>query len=528
YFSRATQLHAAGRLPEAEQAYRQILAAAPTHADSRHMLGVLALQAGHPEGALAEIDQAISLRPAAAMFHVNRANALLATNRPDDAIAASRQALHYKRNAAEAMQTLGRALSDLGRADEAVTAYQGGLQMNPLLRDLHNDLGLALHDASRPEEAAGAFAEALRRTPGDPLTMGNLAGALKDIGRLTDAEQTYRDILRADPDNATAHFNLGVLLLLAGRFAEGWREWEWRFRADPAITRSFPPPAWQGEPLAGRTLLIYGEQGLGDMIQFSRFLPLVADLAGHGGKVVLEIHRPLARLLAQLPGPASVTPIGEPLPRFDLHCPLMSLPRLLGIDREADIPATVPYLRADSALVAPWQEKLLPFKGLRVGLVWSGGPDRVRLDRRRSIPVELLAGLAAVPGITLVSLQKGAAASHWPGTALDGAMHDWTDMLGDFADTAALVECLDLVISVDTAVVHLAGALGKPVWLLNRADTCWRWMLGRDDSPWYPTLRQFRQERAGAWEPVIARMTEALASFASTVPPDRRTEPRAG
>ena len=196
FFNRATQLHGAGRLPEAEQAIPPgILAASPAHADSRHMLGVLALQAGHAQGALAEIDQAIALRPAAAMFHVNRANALLALNRPDDAIAASRQALHHKRNAAEAMQTLGRALSDLGRAEEAVAAYRDGLRVNPGLRDLHSDLGLALHDASRPDEAADAFAEALRRAPGDTLSMGNLAGALKDLGRLAEAERIYRDIL---------------------------------------------------------------------------------------------------------------------------------------------------------------------------------------------------------------------------------------------------------------------------------------------------------------------------------------------
>ena len=166
--------------------------------------------------------------------------------------------------------------------------------------------------------------------------------------------------------------------------------------------------------------------------------------------------------------------------------------------------------------------------GLRVGLVWSGGPDRVRLDRRRSIPPDLLAGLAAVPGIALVSLQKGAAAGQWRGTALDGALHDWTDRLGDFADTAALVDGLDLVISVDTAVVHLAGAMGKPVWLLNRADTCWRWLLGRDDSPWYPTLRQFRQDRAGAWEPVIARVAAALASLTAGMPDGRQAELPAG
>jgi hypothetical protein len=264
------------------------------------------------------------------------------------------------------------------------------------------------------------------------------------------------------------------------------------------------------------------------MIQFSRFLPLIERLTGPGGRVVLEVHAPLVRLLSQAAGPASITPIGQPLPHFDLRCPIMSLPRLLGVDTEAAIPAAVPYLRADPALASAWRERLASLRGLRVGLVWSGGPERVRLDRRRSIPPDLLAGLAAVPGIALVSLQKGAAAGQWRGTALDGALHDWTDRLGDFADTAALVDGLDLVISVDTAVVHLAGAMGKPVWLLNRADTCWRWLLGRDDSPWYPTLRQFRQDRAGAWEPVIARVAAALASLTAGMPDGRQAELPAG
>ncbi len=505
HFQGGLRLHGAGRLQEAEQIYRQVLAAAPTHADSLHMLGVLALQCGQPDAALGCIDQAIALRPQGAMYHVNRAAALLALRQLDAALTACQEAMRHKRNLAEAHQLMGHVLSDLGRPDEAIAAYREALRLKPDLPDGHNDLALALREANRLQEAEEALSIAVRRTPNDLAPAGNLAGILKDAGKLSAAEALYRDILRRHPQDATAHMNLGVALLTAGSFAEGWREWEWRFRAEPATQRAFTQPRWQGEPLAGRTLLVYAEQGMGDMLQFCRFLPQAA----HGGRIVLEVHPPLVRLLRQISGVAQVTALGDPLPRFDVQCPMLSLPHLLGLASEADIPCETPYLRADPELVERWRRRVADIDGLHVGLVWAGNPERMRMDRRRSVTFERLAPLRDIPGVTLISLQKGGA------SAPSGTLLDWTDELGDFADTAALVECLDLVIGVDTAVVHLAGAMAKPVWLLNRFDTCWRWLRDRDDSPWYPSLRQFRQPAPGDWDDVMRRVREALAAMAA-------------
>jgi tetratricopeptide (TPR) repeat protein len=503
-FQQSQRLHASGRLAEAEHGYRQILAAAPLHADTLHLLGVLALQTGHPAPALRYIDQAIAQKPSAAMYHVNRANALLALQRSEAAEAACREALRLKRNTPEAYQTLGHALSDLGRPDAAAAVYREALRLNPSLPDLHNNLGLALQEASRLDDAVEALTRAVQAAPHDPGAVGNLAGVLKDNGRLQEAEALYRDLLRRDPADALAHYNISVMLLLAGRFAEAWPEWEWRFRADPVLARRFTQPVWAGGPLHGRTLLVHAEQGMGDMVQFCRYVPLLP----RDGRIVLEVHRPLVGLLRQLEGVADVIGIGDPLPAHDLRCPMMSLPLALGLTEASDIPSAVPYLHADPERVAGWHRRLAVLSGKRVGVVWAGNAERLKMDRRRSVALDVLSPLAQVTGISLVSLQKGPAAAQ----RMDGAMTDWTDELRDFQDTAALVAALDLVIGVDTAVVHVAGALGKPVWLLNRFDTCWRWERGCDDSRWYPTLRQFRQTTPGRWDDVVDRVRSALAA----------------
>jgi Flp pilus assembly protein TadD len=505
-FQQAARLHQVGRMAEAEQLYRQVLAAAPAHADTLHMFGVMAMQAGNPRAAIDLFDRAIASRPDVAIYHVNRAGALLALGQPAVALAESQAAIRLKRNSAEAHQTMGHSLSDLGRPEDAATAYREALRLNPNLPGLHANLGLAQQEASDLDGAEASLREAVRRTPGDVFEQTNLATVVKSLGRLEEADAIYRQALHQDPGSVLVRYNLGVLELLAGQFAAGWEDWEWRWQANGTPRRQLTGQPWRGEALAGRTLLLYAEQGLGDTIQFCRFAPLVA----RGGRVILEVQPPLTRLLAPLPG-VTVVAAGSALPPYELHCPLLSVPRAVGMTRLEDIPGPVPYLHADPVSVARWQRRMAGLDGLRVGLVWAGNAEDMRLDRRRSLRAGDLLDGTAMPGVVLVSLQKGAAAAQLKAVDSGVVVHDWTEELNDFADTAALVAALDLVISVDTSVVHLAGALGKQVWLLNRFDTCWRWLLGRDDSPWYPTLRQFRQPRAGDWGSVLEGVRAALA-----------------
>ena len=500
YFQSGARLHAAGRLAEAEQVYRQILANAPNHADSLHMIGVIALQSGQPRAALDYLDRALALKPAAAMYHVNRANALLALRQPERAIDACHAALGFKRNCAEACQTLGHALSDCGRTGEAIVAYQDALRHNPALPGLHNNLGLALRQADRLDEAATMLGQAVRRAPHDAEIRSNLAGVLKELGSLPDAEAAYREALRVQPDNASLHFNLALVLLLAGRFAEGWPEYEWRFRAGVARLPASEQPQWSGEALAGRTVLVRAEQGYGDTIQFCHYVPMIA-----GGPVVLEVPARLRRLLGSLPGAPRIVASGEALPRFDLVCPLLSMPRLFDT-----APGNVPYLAAEPERVAQWRSRI-GSHGRRVGLAWQGNPDS-QAEQGRSIPLREFLPLAQVAGVRLISLQRHHGLEQLAAAPEVETLGEAFDAGADaFIDTAAVMQGLDLVITSDTAVAHLAGALGRPVWLALQHVPDWRWMLERSDCPWYPSMRLFRQTRRGDWGGVFARMAEELA-----------------
>jgi hypothetical protein len=352
----------------------------------------------------------------------------------------------------------------------------------------------------------------LRLDPHYLDALGNLGRVLSTVDRFEEADASYSALLQLRPDQVEAHANRAMARLRAGRLAEGWEEFEWRWKTwymGPRA-RDLPRSLWNGEALGDRVILLHAEQGLGDTLQFCRYAPLVA----RGARVILEVQPPLHRLLSRLPGIDQVLARGQELPPFDLQCPLMSLPRAFGTTLES-IPAETPYLTADPAEVDTWRERIGALPGLRVGLVWAGSqrkeePELALVDARRSIALATLAPLARVPGVSFVSLQKGppaAQAAHPPAGMM---LTDFTAELHDMAATAALIMTLDLVISVDTAVAHLAGGLGKPVWLLNRFDSCWRWLANRDDSPWYPTLRQFRQTTPGDWSSVVERVREEL------------------
>ncbi|HWK47276.1 MAG TPA: tetratricopeptide repeat protein, partial [Stellaceae bacterium] len=512
----ASALRLMDRLPEAEASYRMALRLTPDMSEAHDNLGNVLRDLGRLDEAVDSYHTALQLDPESAEAHNNLGAALNDLGRFDQAAEACRTALRLIPTMPVAHNNLGNVLRDLGRLDEAVESYRMALRLDPESVEAHSNLGAALHDLGHFAQAADSCRAALRLKPRYPDALLNLSNAQQALHQLDEAAVSCRAAIDLKPDFAEAHHNLSLALLLAGHFGQGWSEYEWRWHLRGhglSRARPFTQPLWTGEALGDRILLIHGEQGYGDVIQFCRY----ATLAAARGRVVLEVPARLVRLLAGLPGVERIVAEGDPLPPFDLHCPMLSLPRAFGTVLDT-IPARNRYLSADPMRVAEWRQRVVRLPGLRVGLVWAGSARQQAallqpIDRRRSVALAQLAPLAAVEGVSFVSLQKepGQKDASAPFPPAGMVLHDWMDELSDFADTAALVEALDLVISVDTAMAHLAGALGKPVWLLNRFDTCWRWLLGRDDSPWYPTLRQFRQPRPGDWDSVLDEVRVALA-----------------
>jgi tetratricopeptide (TPR) repeat protein len=407
----------------------------------------------------------------------------------------------------------GLRLAGRGRPAAAADCYRAAVRLRPDFAEAHNNLGVVLRQLQRAGEAEASYRAALRAKPDSAVIHYNLGIALKDQRRLPEAIDSFRSAIALRPDFAEAHCNLGHALLVQGELAAGWREHEWRYLTPDLrdVRRVFAQPQWTGDAMAGATLLIHAEQGFGDTLQFCRYAPLAA---ARGLRVILEAPRPLLRLLRSLPGVAGLVAAGDPLPAFDLHCPMMSLPFALGTTL-ATVPAAPAYLQPDPAQAARWAVRLGARTALRVGLVWAGNPRRhsaalAEVDARRSIAPALLAPLFAARDVRFFSLQKDGPGAP-EGVALTDPMHD----MADFADTAALIANLDLVIAVDTAVAHLAAAIGRPVWLLDRFDHCWRWIAGRRDTPWYPTMRLYRQASPGDWSPVVAEVAAALQRLAA-------------
>ncbi|OHE87692.1 MAG: hypothetical protein A3G75_03405, partial [Verrucomicrobia bacterium RIFCSPLOWO2_12_FULL_64_8] len=398
--------------------------------------------------------------------------------------------------------------------EEAIAAYQRAIELKPDFADAHNDLGIALQTQGKFDQAIASYQRALRLNPEHAEAYNNLGLTFYDQGRAADARGAYRLALAIMPQYADAHLNYALTLLLQGNFSEGWKEYEWRFESNKEVRNlksRFRNPLWQGEALAARKVLLYSEQGLGDTLQFVRYAPLIAQ---RGGRVFIECQPELKRLLKSVTGIEEIIGRGEPLPDFDVHCSLLSLP--LALDTRLDtIPAAMPYLQSEPHIAAYWKEKIGGGTELKVGLVWAGSareqnPRANSVDRRRSLALRQLEPLAKVPGVRWFSVQKGEPASQAKSPPQGLALVDYTEELRDFADTAGLVANLDLMITVDTSVAHLAGAMAKPVWMLSRLDGCWRWLLEREDSPWYPSMRIFRQHAHGNWADVISRVAAAL------------------
>jgi tetratricopeptide (TPR) repeat protein len=505
----AVRLHRRGQLDQALALYRHVLARQPDHADALHLTGVCLHQQGQHDAALVWIERAIARRSDIAAYHNSRGSVLLAQRAFAAAAQAFAKAVSLDPRLAEAHNNLGNLALRQGEAEAALAHYEHALAIRPGYAEALSNRGSALHRLGRLTAAEDSVRRALAARPDYASALANLGLVLKDQGRFDEARQAYDQALAADPAHARARVNRATLLLQQGSFREGWADYEWRWQDEGFTTprRRFAQPAWDGQAAPGATVMLLAEQGLGSAIMFARFAPLAAACAAH---VVLECQPPLAGLFRQSfsqsgSGSISIAVKGEPLPPFDLHAPLMSLPHLLGVRQPAS-PAGVPYLTVDAAQAAAWQQRLAALPGRRIGLVWAGNRNHAN-DHNRSMPAAALAPVLAVPGISAISLQVPAAADDL--AALPGVI-DLAPGLHDFAETAAAICGLDLVISVDTAVAHLAGALARPVWLLTPDPPEWRWLAGRDDSPWYPTLRLFRQRVRGDWDELVGRVVAAL------------------
>jgi hypothetical protein len=467
----------------------------------------------------------------------------------EEAIVSYRQALRCRPDCAESHNNLGTVLTDLGFFSEALGHYRDALRTNPRSAEAHNNLGEAFRRFGQLDEALASFHQALSINPDFAGAHNGLGVALRALGQLDEAMARFEHAIQLDPGYGGARWNRALLWLLLGDFKRGWPEYKWRWGEPGFVHRPFSQPLWDGSPLNGQTLLLHAEQGLGDTIQLIRYAQLASRRCnGQDAKVIVECQPPLCRLLAGQPGVQYLLPRGSALPAFDNHAPLGTLPEIFQTS-SATIPADVPYLHPDGGLVKRWRGELQKDEGGRmkdehaadldpsfrlhpssflVGIAWQGNPAFGH-DRLRSIPLAQFGALAKIRGIRLISLQKGPGTEQLEKLKEEGGrmkqketpcssssfiVHPSSFVLdeasGPFMDTAAIMQSLDLVISSDTAIPHLAGAIGVPVWVALPFVPDWRWLLKREDSPWYPTIRLFRQTKLGCWEDVFERMADEL------------------
>jgi Flp pilus assembly protein TadD len=542
-----------GQLAEAAAKFRESLALQPADVDIQTNLAVALLRQGQLAEATALLLAVVQQRPdyARAQRHLGEARAQLrAQQRPADAEACSRAVARLQPESAEAHNNLGIDLLDQHRLVEARACFQRAVQLDVGHAEAHNNLAVALWHLGQLEEAAVSLREAVRLRPDYSDALSNLGEVLRKLGRFEEAALSLREAVRLRPDDADALNNLGLVFHDQSRFEEalasfaraleaqpnhvethwnraltwlqlgdlekGLAELEWKLKLPGRPARLFAQPRWDGSPLARRTILLYAEDGLGDTIQFVRYARLAKE---QGATVIVECQRPLRHLLASCPGIDHLVARGDPFPPFDVQVQLASLAYYFRT-RLDTIPADIPYLWADPTLVEQWWQELAGVPTFKIGIAWRGSPGGDK--EQRSIPLQEFAPLAAVPGVRLISLQKGpgseqlaAVAGQWPATDLSARLDE---AAGAFMDTAAVMQHLDLVVTCDTSIVHVAGALGVPVWVALSTVSEWRWFLNREDSPWYPTVRLFRQERRGEWRPVFERMAQAVRQLRSSEP----------
>jgi len=545
----AMALHRQGRLRDAERIYARVLKAAPDDFDVLNLLGAVKAQLGHigeahrlfsaavkvnpraPQAlvnlgqalhalkrdaeALDCFDKALALAPGDAAILNSHANALLSLGRAEEALAEFREVLAKVPQHAEARLNAGIALATLGRPDEAVAEFDGAAALAPGHPAVHFNRGLTLFELGRYTDAIAAYDRALAAAPDHASAVLNRGRALAALNRYDEALASYDRAIALRKDDADAHFMKSMALLTRGEYRRGFADYEWRWRRSgmPA-QKSRGRPLWLGEyPLARKTILLHAEQGLGDTIQFARYVP---RLAAHGAKVMLEVQPELVPILARLDGAAVVIARGDALPAYDVHCPLGSLSLALKTERDT-VPADIPYLSADEPHLAKWSARLSGLPRPRVAIAWSGNPSHIN-DRNRSLAFAKLAPLlAAATGAQFISIQREVRGDDAAALAAEPRVTHVGAELESFADTAAAIAHCDLVIAVDTAVTHLAGALGRPLWVLLPFAPDWRWTLDGETSPWYPAARLFRQTALGDWDDPLARVGAALKGLVSTV-----------
>ena len=530
-----------GEIDAATRRFRDVVALLPEDADAHYNLGVALLSQEQLDEAITCFRRALQLNPGQLDACFRLANSLTKRRRLDEAAVYYRRLLSRKADHAGALNNLGNVLRELGQLDEAVDCCRQAVTLDPHNGAAHNNLGVALMNQEKLEEALACYAEALRLKPDYVEPYANRATArlmqdrpeealaqcelalqldtrhaaahhnasfaLLSLGRIDEALARGGRAVELNPEDAQLHFNHAMTLLLTGKFDQGWREYEWRWKRPGHEEVPLARPRWNGEPLGGRTILLRTEQGYGDSLQFIRYAQLVKQ---RGGRVIVECEAPLQRLLASCPGVDATVVRGDALPPFDVHLPLLSLPLIFNTSMDT-IPSSAAYLAASEEAVSHWRAELAREGSFKVGLVWRGNPANL-IDRRRSIPLVQFAPLARVPKVRLYSLQFGAARDELPGVAGDWPITDLAEPLSDFHDTAAVMRNLDLVISCDSSPCHVAGAIGTPVWVALPFVPDWRWGLEGSDTPWYPTMRLFRQARRGAWDDVIRRIAEKLTS----------------
>jgi tetratricopeptide (TPR) repeat protein len=501
--NRGNELLAQGALAEAAALHARAVALEPENPDLLCNLAATLVQQGRAAAAAACLERAIAADPQHFAALNNLGSALIALGRASEAAVVLRRAAELRPEDASLRRHLGEALRRAGALAEAEAAYRAALARDPRDSAALNELAVVLRSRDRPEEAAQCCEAALAIRPDMPEALSNLGNALCAMGEVVPGVAAYERALQCDPEHSAAHMNLGIALLTLGEFPAGSAHYEWRWRERPSAVPRVPAPRWDGAPLPGGTLLLCAEQGLGDAIQFVRYAALIRPMAG---RLLLRCPTPLVPLFAGLPDLDEVLPDDRAPPPCDAYLSLLSSMQRLGTTL-ATIPATVPYLAADPERVA----RLAPLlgDGVRVGLVWSGNRQNPQ-DRNRSIALAALEPLLTVPGVRFFSLQVGPRGAEAKAPGFAEKIVDLAPALADFADTAAAASRMDLLITVDTAAAHLAGALAKPVWVLLPFAADWRWLIGRADSPWYPTMRLFRQERRGDWAPVIGEVTAAL------------------